>query len=115
MLRYTKQARLRKRAEFLKIKDQSRRLHSKGLLVLVSYRNDDGPTKLGVTVSSKVGIAVRRVRLKRLIREAFRLNQEAFPKASDVVVIAKTGCVLDSYQDVLSELLGALRGKKQHG
>lgn len=106
---FAKQARLRKRSDFQRVKIQSRRLHSKGFLVMVSYRNDGGPTRLGVTVSSQVGVAVRRVRVKRLIREVFRLNQGSFPPAADVVVVAKPGCQVDSYQEAVSELLGALQ------
>lgn len=48
--------------------------------------NDAGLTRLGLSVGRKVGTAVARNRLKRLIREAFRLEQRSLPKGLDLVV-----------------------------
>jgi ribonuclease P protein component len=45
-------------------------------------------TRLGVTVNKKVGNAVKRNRVKRLIREFFRLHQSRFPQGYDVVISA---------------------------
>lgn len=109
---FPKQTRLRKRADFLRVKGECRKLHSKAFLLQVVDRKDDGPTRLGVTVSSQVGVAVRRVRIKRLIREVFRLNRDSFPAHSDIVVIAKTGCAVENYKDVCDELFYALRCKR---
>lgn len=50
-----------------------------------------GQRRLGVTASRKVGGAVVRNRVKRRIREVFRLHRELLPDASDVVVIARPG------------------------
>jgi len=44
--------------------------------------------RIGIIVSSKVGRAYKRNAIKRVVREYFRLNREAFPKG-DVVVIAR--------------------------
>ena len=44
---------------------------------------------MGVTVSKKTGNAVKRNRVKRLIREFFRLNKKHFPQGYDIVIIAK--------------------------
>jgi ribonuclease P protein component len=57
-------------------------------LVFLDRRDDDGPARLGITVTRKVGTAVRRNRIKRLVREWFRLRR-AMLGALDVVVIAK--------------------------
>ncbi len=56
--------------------------------MLIRKRADGGPAKLGITVTRKVGKAVRRNRVKRLVREWFR--QDALEVGPyDLVVIAK--------------------------
>lgn len=59
--------------------------------------------RIGITVSRQVGKAVRRNRVKRLVREAFRQNRALFPAATDVVVIAKTDCCAARLADVVAE------------
>lgn len=46
---------------------------------------------MGIAASRKIGTAVRRNRIKRLIREAFRLGRDLFPDNTDVVVVVKRG------------------------
>jgi ribonuclease P protein component len=67
-------------------------------------RSESPSTRLGLTVSRKVGSAVRRNRIKRLLREAFRTDRALFPERADVVVIAKESCAVRSLADVRNEL-----------
>lgn len=57
------------------------------LLMVYSVKNDCGLTRLGVSIGKSCGGAVTRNRLKRLIREAFRLNQHQLPSGVDYMVM----------------------------
>ncbi len=104
--RYRPSDRLRKRFEFRLVRDRARRVHTKSFLLLVGPPQGTG-VRLGVTVSKQVGKAVRRNRIKRLVREVFRQNRELFPSHADVVVIAKNTCEVTCYRDVRAELAQA--------
>lgn len=84
---YPKEARIRRRAEFTVCYERGRRLHSAHFLLFLLPRAD-GLGRTGMAVSRKVGNAVTRNRVKRLLREFFRLHAAALPRA-DVVAVAK--------------------------
>ncbi len=83
----TPRLRLRRR-DFGQAQRRGERLSSRYSLLLIRKRADGGPARLGITVTRKVGKAVRRNRVKRLVREWFR--QDALEVGPyDLVVIAK--------------------------
>ncbi len=97
--------RVRRSSEYRRAQRFGERVHSRHFLFVVHPRQDgDERARLGLTVSRKVGGAVRRNRVKRLLREVFRRNRELFPKGCDVVVIAKRGAPALGYRDVLQEV-----------
>lgn len=110
---FPKAARLRARPEYLRVQQGGRKLHGSRFLVVISpAEGGRQSTRLGITVSSKVGNAVVRNRIKRVVREAFRLGTLPFPAASDVVVIAKPGdglLTLAAVQDELARILARVR------
>lgn len=108
-LRFGKTLRLRKRWEFLAVQRHGKRLHGRYLVVIASLRDSEESTRLGVTVSRKVGNAVVRNRLKRLIREAFRVQQWVLPKSLDLVVVAKRSAVDATLTEIKRELKGTTR------
>lgn len=84
-----KSARLLRRREFVRVQGRGRKLGDGVLLALVLPRTDGKPARLGITVSSKVGNAVVRARIRRHVREAFRVRRSRWPQGVDVVVIAR--------------------------
>jgi ribonuclease P protein component len=78
--------------------------------VLLVAPRDESEARLGLTVSRRVGGAVRRNRIKRLVREAFRTDRALFPAGADVVVIAKDSCSVRTLADVSREIEAARGG-----
>jgi len=70
----------------------------------ITFVSDREAKRLGITVTKKAGNAVKRNRIKRLIREFFRLNKSLFPSGYDVVVMAKRNMPPLKYQDACREL-----------
>jgi ribonuclease P protein component len=87
--RFPKALRLRKRREFLRVQEGGQKVHADPLLALVQP-NAQGRTRLGLTISSKVGNAVERARLRRLLRELFRKRRAQWPTGLDVVLVARS-------------------------
>lgn len=113
--RFAARDRLRKRFEFRRLGNQGKRVHTRSFVLQIAPSDYEQP-RLGITVSRQVGKAVRRNRIKRLLREAFRQNRALFPLASDIVVIAKGGCAVARLDDVTSELTqasGALQAARR--
>ena len=91
--RRPKRGRLSRSAEFERVYRQGRSVGNRFLVVYSFPRSSageaaDGP-RLGVSVSRKVGGAVDRNRVKRLLREAFGAVAERMPADHDVVVVAR--------------------------
>lgn len=79
---------------------------------LVVYLRPNGlpHLRLGLTVSRRVGTAVRRNRIKRLLREAVRLNQHRMPAGYDVVirVLPHDALTLERYSELILEAADTL-------
>jgi ribonuclease P protein component len=101
--KFPKSARLRKRPEFLTLSRTGRKFHSTHF-VIVSGKNDGGETRLGITVSSKVGNAVVRNRIKRGLREFFRRRRAELGKGVDFLVIARKSAAELSSRHIAAEM-----------
>ena len=83
-----------------------RRLYSKGkscanaYLVVYCRKNRAGRSRIGYTVSNKVGHAVVRNRVRRRLREIFRLNQGGLAQGYDMILVARTRAVGAEYREL---------------
>ena len=102
---FPKTVRLRTGAEFKSIYNQ-RCKASDGTLLVFASASITGQTRIGLSVSRKLGNAVVRNRLKRLLREAFRLSRTELPTGIDLIAIpqgvARAG--LSAYRQSLVRL-----------
>lgn len=96
--------RVRRPAEFRRCQQAGRRAHSQRFVLVLFSRGDQLPARLGLTVSRRVGNAVQRNRMKRLVREAFRRQPPGWLTGVDLVVIAKCGPQGLKLADVMAEL-----------
>jgi ribonuclease P protein component len=107
--RRPKRGRLSRSAEFERVFRQGRSVGNR-FLVLYSFPRGDagGGTRLGVSVSRKVGGAVDRNKVKRLLREAFAALADRLPEDQDVVVVARPEVRELAERDGLDGVRGAL-------
>lgn len=78
-----------RRADYLACYDAGRRYHTRHFLLFVRLRPDTDGWRLGTAVSRKMGGAVRRNRIKRVIREVFRLHTQELRGPLDIVAVPK--------------------------
>ena len=103
-----KSRRLRKRAEFQKVYGEGQRISGTLFTLFIRQGSSDAPGRFGMTVSRKVGRAVVRGRVKRLLRESVRLSWSLFPAGSEAVFHAKPVMRDADFAAVQSEVKRAL-------
>jgi ribonuclease P protein component len=110
--RSSRSGRLSRSAEFERVYRQGRSTANRQL-VLYTFPNPSAERpRLGLSVSRKVGGAVQRNKVKRLLREAFSRNEPKLSPGHDLVVVARPDALelaeregLDGFDAALSELL----------
>lgn len=87
---FPKSLRLRSRREFLIVQDTGMKVSADCVLALIKPNGKPGEaSRIGLTVSSKVGNAVVRNRVRRRLRELYRTRRDELPKGLDMVLIAR--------------------------
>lgn len=99
----------------LKLNSDFRRLYSKGkravspYIVVYCMRNRLEENRTGYTVSAKLGHAVVRNRVRRQLREIYRMNSGSLKKGWDIVVVARHRSIGADYSSLNSAFLDACR------
>ncbi len=103
-----------------------RRLYQRGhsaagrYVVVYCRKNGLSYNRLGITVGTKVGHAVVRNKVRRRIREAYRLSEHSYLRGYDIVVVARGRAAGASYQEIagclwaMSQKLGLTGKEKRH-
>lgn len=100
---FTKADRILKRDEFLRLSRLGKTFHNRYFIVTFSPGQSER-TRLGVTVTKKVGQAATRNRIKRFLREYFRLNKHNITGSWDINIIAKKEAADITSDQVFSSL-----------
>ncbi|MGI6680059.1 MAG: ribonuclease P protein component [Bdellovibrionota bacterium] len=97
--------RIKKRKVFLEIQETSEKLFTKHFLIF-TRKSKDKHSKIGITVSKKVDKrAVYRNKLRRRIKEFFRLTKKRFNSPYEIVIIAKKNAINMSFHDIHKEAI----------
>ncbi|MFP3867323.1 MAG: ribonuclease P protein component [Desulfobacteraceae bacterium] len=110
--RFQKADRLVKKADFERSRTSGQRYHTPNFLVSL-VPNQEGRPRLGLVVTKRLGRAVKRNRVKRLLREFFRLNKGNLPP-KDIVIIAKKGAPELNLAEVTAQLQPVLRPRLEN-
>ncbi len=102
---------LKKNEEFRQVYSKGKSMANKLLIIYITNNNID-EVRVGFTISKKVGNSVIRSRVKRLMKEGFRLNVDKIKKGHDIVFVARTTAKDKSYREIESAMLHLLRKMK---
>jgi ribonuclease P protein component len=103
-------SRLKRRAEFLRVAAKGRKAATHGLVLQALNRGDQGPLRIGFTVTKKVGNAVVRNRSRRRLKEAARLELAAWQiNGVDLVLIGREATRGRNFLELRDDFRRALR------
>lgn len=112
---FTAGDRVRRRADFVRVQQQGRRVSGRFVTLLV-LANDRTAPRLGLIASRKLGPAVARNRAKRRLRELFRRHRDALGPAAavDIVAIPRRELIAAPFADVEADFLSTIRRCRRH-
>lgn len=98
----------------LKENHEFRRLYAKGksavtpCVAVYCRKNRFGKSRIGFSTGTKLGKAVVRNKVRRRLREAYRIHEGEFSPGFDIVVAARVRCAHASYREMERQLLQAM-------
>ena len=95
---------LKRNSDFQLVYKKGKSYANKYLIMYVMENNQE-TNRIGISVSKKVGNSVVRHRVKRLIKESYRLQEDMFNSGLDMVVVTRKNAVNCSCQEITSALL----------
>ena len=107
-LKFRKRERLTRKSDFQTIFKNGTRYSTENFIIIIHQNNRD-IRRIGISVSKKVGGAVKRNRVKRLVREFFRLHKDQLPDSKDFLFIAKPGSTQLNYRGLSEEIVRIFR------
>ncbi|MBQ9766095.1 MAG: ribonuclease P protein component [Lachnospiraceae bacterium] len=107
-----KEESLKKNCEYQNVYRNGKSLANRYLVMYVLDKEETDNTRMGISVSKKVGNSVVRHRLTRLLREIYRLNKQSIVFGKDIVVVVRVSAKGISYRDMESAFFHLL---KMHG
>lgn len=106
--RFPARHRLNKSTDFRRIFSKGKRIATR-LFVIYILPNHQTFSRLGIQVQSKIGPAVRRNYIKRIVRDVFRKNKDSFRESVDIIFIAGKNLVNTSYREFCEEFKKSLQ------
>ena len=101
-------ASLKKNYEFKRLYNKGKSAASQ-CVVVYCRRNGSAGNRLGVTVSTKIGGAVQRNRIRRRLKEIYRLNEWSLSPGYDIVIVARMKSRFVGYRELESSVLPLFR------
>lgn len=103
--------RLKKNEDFRKVYQKRNSMANKLLIIYIS-KNEYEFNRVGFTVSKKVGKSVVRSRVKRLLNESYRLNDDKVLQGYDIIFVARDTSAESTYREVESAMIHLLKKMK---
>jgi ribonuclease P protein component len=103
-----RESRIKQQSDFARARAQGQRVIS-GCLIANFLARPAGQSRVGVITTRKLGPAVIRSRVRRLLRESFRLHQHDLARQVDLVLVARPSIVGKNFADVEKDFLRALK------
>ena len=101
--RFTKKERIIDPQDFRRVMKSGKKFPSRNF-ILFSQKNENQFHRLGIVVKKEVGRATYRNRIKRYLREFFRLNKDRIEGSFDLIVLVRKGCGVQRYREAEEEL-----------
>jgi ribonuclease P protein component len=111
-LRFGRAARIKQSRDFSRVRQEGQRVVCGCLIANWRALPGGSPTRLGVVVSGKVGGSVIRSRVRRLLRESFRLHQHDLRQPIDLVLVARNSILDRGLHEVENDFLNAMKRAK---